>query len=1503
MIVTRPTDDINIPPDIMKSGDLEWEMDPVFRVFEKGHQKNANIINDFFNQPYFLWKESLIDKLYENNPNITFDDIKDEWINLALLYNNSDRMRDLKNCFRDINHSWLKNAFKIKLFNKIQTEIWTWAPYDEFARECPIPGRYVSFTSYFQKIVTYLDWKEKEPNWKKVSEILEKITITNDDINSILLWWEKIPSWIGLKDASVPESTRKAFDRLLSFEIWKEANRAISIAKNIKNNFEWLLTNTFPAINTIVWENDEYKYDENKLWDEYKSKLKEIKDDTTLSEFEKNEKIRDLRREYYIQYLKKQNEKIWRTLEELYNKNFDYSKIDPLILKDYLSKVADIRLKMLFDNWINEALNINFWNLDSFEHFYKNLADPTIPRITLTDVLKPWIPPVAWNISIPIEKKIIEWENHRLKDITQFWKNVKESFDALPIEFSIAKSDIENNDNISFEDKIKLSHLLAKFYQWDSDKYVINWENVWILIYLFFIINSRTPITTMDPQKQKEVENVFWQAKNRKIDPNENYEKKEYLNPSDFKNRIESVYHGKFENWSEIWIPIANSELPWWWYWWMKMKLDNIDMRKWTFTGTPYGWELKFDRKFEWKPIKFDMNDEFFNDLNWISKDTDKIRLLPNPDKLNFNSYKNGLKGKLWNSDFVFPPEWEKWKDVKWEDNKFIKTTDNKEVEVKYFWVDWDDKATYKIEYNQNKHSFTVSSTLNQSEKWKDWKKEIKRLSYKRDMDWNNFLIFFNQKKLHPQTEEESNKAIEEQNKQFVNSKKRRINWYSFNNVKNWLKDIFWAINKKIKEYDAERTEDFKNSVEMDILNLIWSSRFLPPSIKYAVWHRQEDLYNEGSKKAWDKIEKYLKALQADEEFADAFDQLPPHSKLLWWNKSYKQYLEDLRKKSEHKDLSDDELHRAAALLLANIEKWWSAFRWLTEYENQWFWIKILLGKWHHEQFLIDKQKCINHLKRAWKEKSQIQDILAKCEMEYLINNITWANWKLPYFNNHGQRWLDWEKNYIPYCAKLKLSSQFADKLKDCRDKRFTQSSIKDEFEQKISHNSFDQAREDFYSKLKSSRYSSAIGNLRKMIALTKNETQRAEMQKCFMIYMLSGVLDVYGRKDLREDAEERSKTIWFLPWMLAKNTNLAEDVATLLKDFDPSFTTKVESYFRSWDLKNWKMNIGNLINEVNNRWWKTWTEMVTNMNKFEKYTREFRNRQFTKNSTLDILQKSLLEWSMENINKSILSNSYIANSWWLLSNANVARDRMEITSNGTFAWTNNEEIWDRQDFWNNITEEINKTPVDRDNINNAKLLLKQYFERFQIYEKERIYQWIRTAYERKAAIWHRYEYQTKDGEHINMGSITDKEINSIIRYAFQWTVMSDHFSGRRLPKELKNALKAFQKKFKECFNNGILDDPTIISEVFGIWNKENIKPLALWSWDEYNRTVTLRQNSNDDDKDLKKKQKDAFLSWNFINYDIAIMEKRLKNLDDNDYEPVTTSVRDNLEESLRIAD
>ena len=62
-------------------------------------------------------------------------------------------------------------------------------------------------------------------------------------------------------------------------------------------------------------------------------KGKSIPLDKIIGNKTKEKQINDLKREYYIKYLKRIDKKIGRAIEELYKNNFDYSKIEKDVLK------------------------------------------------------------------------------------------------------------------------------------------------------------------------------------------------------------------------------------------------------------------------------------------------------------------------------------------------------------------------------------------------------------------------------------------------------------------------------------------------------------------------------------------------------------------------------------------------------------------------------------------------------------------------------------------------------------------------------------------------------------------------------------------------------------------------------------------------------------------------------------------------------------------------------------------------------------------------------------------------------------------------------------------------------------------------------------------------------------------------------------------------------------------------------------------------------------------
>lgn len=1470
-----------VPPKIVKWAKLEAINNAILNNFKNGEKLNADLINEFFEQPYFTWEESLINKLTETDNSITFDDIKKEWINLAIL-EFDDWLLDFKECI-DKTSDAIQKAYIEEIHDRICIKLW-WTPgvppslatppttglYNDFDTECPLPTppSSLNIVWYFNNVSKYL--KNKEGSWwaKKTVNILKNITITNEDINNRLTIWDRLNSTIPLSHPSHNMDTKNSFDILTAFEIGKEADRTINIAKDISNKLEWLFSNAFPAINTIIWENTKFRYDEKKLWPEYKWKLVALENNTTITSTDKEEKINELRREYYLKYLKKKNSKIWKTLQQLYENNFDYSKLESSVLTWYLESITDLRIKSLFsNNALNESLEINFGNLDEFKDFYKKLADPTISTLHLD-----------WWIDIPIKKEIETWEHPWLKKNINEYSNKESSYDYLPINFEIKKSDIDALP-IDMEDKINLLNFLSRFKDWDTEKYKIWWIEAWSLIYLFFVINSHLPITHIDLDKQKDVENLFWDTRKSKTnqeDPEEKPEEKtekEKNNLEEFINKVEKLWSWtKFKDWAEIWLPMGKSELPGGGYQWMKVKISNIDKDKWTFTGKVFGWELKFWSKLEWKSRTFEMNQNTLDEFKKISKDSNKIRLMPDPTKSDFNSFKEKLNNKLWTWDLSFP-EW-----VTWDGKNFIhKFTDEnnkeKEEKIEYFWVPWNDSISYKIKYNPSNRSFKVSATYNWKDKKNNWKTENVRYSYSRDMDWNNFLIFFTQKWLIPQTEAEYQKAQTKQKEEFkmMNWWKWKLNWFSFNNLKNVFKTIKGNIKKKIDDHNKSQDQKLEDILIGDwwLYGKLANILGFIPSIKQWLWELEQEYYNERDNRSWKKIEYYLKIFQSDPDFWTTFDKIPPFAKILWW-KSYKDFIVWLFEAKRW--LWDDNIQKAAALLLANIEKWWSPYRWLSEHENKGFWVKVLLWEEHYQQFLRDKTACINArnlaetTKNSWLDKKSLNNQLATCEMDYIINNIRWSYWKAAYsFWSKEQRWLnrDTSTEYIDNPSKRLLSDQFAGKLESAMKWWFTKDSVDAAYRKnKDSINSFEKA-EDEFGKMWSSRYQKGAAALRTMLDYDSDKSLRNRAEKFFLLYLLLWDLDIYCDAWVKKQVYWWAKPMSFVPWLLVKERNVAENVAILLDDAtDWDFSKNVTQYFhKEYLMWNKWTNYKWLKAELDSR---LTDEKLQQIHKYfsELPIKDFSGYKDPQKTILEKFKKALLSEDREETDRSILNNPTNANNG-LLTNVDVISKMLNFNKEWVFVWNDSDDINNKKLFRNDVENTID--------LNRAKdpkyvnFVLDKYFSRFWIKstdDRQNVYKWINTAKHYQNEVnehwWtypcsHQWQMENWTKFDFPLWTITQNDVDKVLLYALEWKIWA-RLGSSILPEELKNTLEKFQRFFTIAFNERTLYNDTVKKWAFKSWNLWEDDLFLLWWWDAYKRIKNndiWNNNDIDDSTDI----------------------------------------------------
>ncbi len=1464
-----------LPPNIVRWANLESTINDLFNVFAAWREKNAKLFESFLNESYFKWEESLIDKLIGIKPSITFDEIWDEGINLASAVYNNKILRELKDRFDETSDD-IKHQFINEIFNKVQTEIWPLVPYNDFATKCSIDPR-DNILSYLDKIVTYLTQQEPKTNWRNTIEILKKITITNNDLNWGLA--TPIAPWTPL--ATLPADIKNTFDHLLSFEIGKEVDRTLNIVNNITEKLWWLVSNSFPAINTIVAEHPEYKYEESKLWPDFKSRKQAIETDKNLTEFEKKEKIQDLKRELYIEYLKTKNSKIGNALEQLYKNNFDYSKVDKNVLKDYMDRVIDFRIRDLVYAWAHTILKLNYIDMDDFSAFCKELAsvDPANPidaTIHLTNV-NPTNTRIDDFIDIPIRKSIVGWENPRLKDINQFWWSAK-AFDTVPFRYEIKQSDIDRLD-INLEDRTTLLNYLSKF-KTEDDKYVIEWKDVWRLIYLFFVVNNKPRITEFDPEKQKKIEETFW-----KVDSSE---KKE--TPNDvvkFKKDIEKMWtRVNFEDWAEIWMPMWDSELPGWWYQWMKIKISDVNMQKWTFTGSVFWWELKFGNNLEWKSRTFDMNDKTIEELKEMSKDPAKVRLLPNPNKTDFNSFKNKLQNKLWTSELKFPV-WTTWDWKNFTQKVIDSQWQEKPEEVKYFSTKWDNESVYKIEHNPIRNSFKVTSTFNWKEKWKGWKFEDKRFSYSRDMDWNNFIIFFTQKWLIPQTEDAANDIVNksEEKLRMMNGGHWKLNWFSISNVKNAIKALKWNIKKKIDDYNKAQDEKLEDILIWDrwlYSKLAWVLGFIP-SMKEWLWELEQEYYNERDNRTWAKIEHYLKVFQKDPDFWTTFDQVPPHAKIQWWKSLQRIVLNRVANATDR--MWDPGIYQAAALLLANYEKWWSPYRGLTAQENSWLWVKALLWKAHYAQFMKDKAELIKARDDAenwgpW-DKKGLNETLAACEMKYIINNIRWSyRWLIVW--SYEDRWIPWESNtnYVDNPAKRLLSDQFANKLESAYKWRFNKWTVEEKYSKFKSNNSFDEIENEF-GKASSTRYQTWQAALRRMIDLATNNDLRRRMKRHFLTYLLSGALDVNCDPWLKKQVYGWAKPMMFVPWLLVKEAGVAENIAILLDDIEPKwdFSRNVSHYFHRNKQLDGPVEFKKLQWEIND--WLTDKKMDQLDDYFSKLpTKDFSGYPEPQRKILKNYQKAMSDSNRDEADRWILENPKVVSNW-LLSSVEVAQKRMNIKK-WEFDGKDIDEINNMREFRTNVTSDINKRSTEPRQV---AFVLDKFFNRFGI-DEQQVYEWILTADHYNKNRW-RFKLQYK-GVELNMWNIQDDEINSILWYAFQGNAWRSRWLGcERLPDELFGALEAFWKYFTSAFKCWTLlqafdskckdTAPLLMGSRYAYdqaigWDSELTRADTSYSEEDLSSSDDAKRK-----KAIKGEKKRLLKSPDFINSDIANIEKQLK--------------------------
>lgn len=600
----------------------------------------------------------------------------------------------------------------------------------------------------------------------------------------------------------------------------------------------------------------------------------------------------------------------------------------------------------------------------------------------------------------------------------------------------------------------------------------------------------------------------------------------------------------------------------------------------------------------------------------------------------------------------------------------------------------------------------------------------------------------------------------------------------------------------------------------------------------------------------------------------------------------------------------------AAGLLLANIEKWWSPYRWLSEYENNWYWVKVLLWDAHYQQFLRDKAACINARNLAedgkgrWLDKNSLNNQLAKCEMDYIINNIRWSYGKAAYsFWSVELRWLNWDKstNYVDNPSKRLFSDQFAKKLEDDVKWWFNASSVETAYwKYKDSINNFEIAEAEF-GKLWSWRYQNATAALMKMIDLSRTPELELRTQKHFLTYLLSWVLDIYPDKWLKDRTYKVCKPMSFVPWLLTKERNVAENVAILLDEvFDGDFSKNVDKYFYKEYLEQNKwIQYAWLKGQLDA--WLTDEKMKKLHEYFEELPyKDFSNRREPQRTILEKFKNALCSDAREEVDRRVFSQAQVVKKW--LNTNNEVVSKMIRIKDWEFDWDNSDEINDKKAFWRDIKRSVDSKLGQVANETVVNRVLNEYLNRFSLSstgDRQEIFKWINTAKQYKDLVykgwWNEYKCHHKiklenwNIMDVPLWKITDEDVKKVLLYGLEWEAYMRISRWWTLPWELKEALDSFQNFFYEAFKCGTLTGELVKRDALRSWNLWWKNYYLLWWWDVYKK-INEKQITNTNDEiddssgditfwELKHGQKKEVLRRVFKNWDFEYINPYMEKM------------------------
>ena len=1000
-------------------------------VFLSYIQENKE--NEFINKlQNLLWRE------------LSFDDIK----YLYLKSNYTLEQSITKDIFKKFKRKNVVKSIITKFdekYNDLLSSLWYSFDIKQFLPE--IINSSEDIDNIFENIKDYLHNFYKNLS-KEEKEKLKNIKITNEEILNQL-----IIDWILTEEES----------KILKKEIWDISSfsnnqleevyniQSVLLNSNIVNSFEtinsWFeqmnldleKTFKFPKLFSLL---EEYRKVSSsnleKIWEKIKDNLTEKeKEELTNCNGDKN-CIRMYKKFLIEEYLWDINNLISYIKEEEKNKNQIWlsSILKKLINNQWLT---ESETKLLFSFMKKEFIENNVEKIarlysltEEQKNDYKTIFEQLFDENKNTLNIYGNIVNIEKNIVFPTINDVDDLENIMPNIIfTIFWDKVEQLSNVswlkkYFVEIDSKKITTFTKVNITWKDGVSTSWYIQETENGEieiySSPYILNNEvnpepiktikkedidNIEKLEEDRLILNANTDlkdlclwfVSVIAPEKVYEyntenIKNLLKETEqNKSTEQNEKPEEalKEFKKEFSY---LEWDSNTEFKKWAILWFKWINLWYPSISHNYYYYQIIDIDEENLTFT-----------LKVWWGIVPFSQDVEKEIVLPIDAKLLKKIKYNNNGNLFKYEKY-DSLE-KFWenikNINLKSDYQWmEKWLSL-WQNNievkngKFVNREKNEEI--KYIWKEENGKFdVYKIETLDNKVVLTHPYDT----------------SFKKELDYNTFLMMISSNQLSPWSETEF-KTIEKD----VNFKPSSKDWFwklfTVNDIILSSKQVMDNIKYYFKEDDELRAAEMFEKMASKLPNwwILWDVKMEAKWEKDSkIWKRIENAKSR-LERAWEGKGKNHGKDAANIIEKEIFSKIKS-GKPLW----YRQQL------------------KAAWYLLYAMDKWpWPYFRALAKYEGKWMWVKALLWDEHYEKYRLKVKKLEQALRKDPKNEN-LRYELVTAEMFYIkdeddasrkYSNNFWATleWNTInlYSNSKVQSVKEWEEtkwNYTLVYGALK---------------------------------------------------------------------------------------------------------------------------------------------------------------------------------------------------------------------------------------------------------------------------------------------------------------------------------------------------------------------------------------------------------------------------------------------------------------------------------------------------